>query len=101
MNITREQLDDILDAAELYEADDDSYDSDGHVTVTSDYSGRGMYGAACLGFTVSHLADAFKIAVAMGGVLGADEAREIAGKARSDSMGRDVIVYFPGVTLDA
>jgi len=106
--ITREQLDDILDAASLHETGEDGCgfsaygdgDSD-EVGVREDYSGRGMYGAKCLGFTVSSQAAAFRLMVGMTSVLGADEAARIAGRAATDSMGRDMIVYFPGVILDA
>ena len=105
--ITREQLDDILDAAGLYETDetaerDEWGDSDTDaVDVRTDYSGRGMYGDKCLGFTVSDQRTAFRLVAGMSAVLGIDETLDITRKASTDSMGRDMIVYFPGVTLDA
>ena len=104
--ITREQLDDIFDAAGLYETDEDErgYDddfgaSDG-IAVREDYSERGMYGDKCLGFVVSSHAPAYRLMVGLASVLGAEEAGDIARRAKTDSMGRDMIVYFPGVTLD-
>jgi hypothetical protein len=97
--ITREQLADILDTAELYEAIDTDEPELARVSVRADYSGRGMYGTKCLGFTVSAHAASMRIAVAMGAVLGTDEAREIVSHAATDSMSRDMIVYFPGLTL--
>ena len=33
-------------------------------------------------------------------VLGLDQTLDITRKASTDSMGRDMIVYFPGVTLE-
>jgi hypothetical protein len=95
--ITREQLDEILDTAELVEDDGDG--GTDSVDIRADYSGRGMYGTKCLGFTVSAHAASMRIAVAMSAVLGADEAREIVSRTQTDSMGRDMIVYFPGLTL--
>ena len=101
--ITRDQLDDIFDAAGLYETDEDArgdWDSD-VIAVRENYSGRGMYGNKCLGFVVSSHATAYRLMVGMTAVLGADDASQIARSAQTDSMGRDMIVYFPGVTLDA
>lgn len=51
------------------------------------YSGRAMYGARCLGVTVGRwdYEDAFKAAKRL----------RSRGAARSDSMGLDVIIYFP------
>lgn len=68
-----------------------------------DYSGRGMYGRVCVGFTTG---DLFKagVAVAMAAALAADEGEERGAmldlqdlSVRTDQMGFDVIVYFPGV----
>jgi len=106
--ITREQLDDIFDASGLYETDEQAErdydwgdnDSDA-VEIREDYSGRGMYGTKCLGFVVSSQRTAYRLMVGLAAVLGTDEASDIARRAQSDSMGRDMIVYFPGVTLDA
>jgi hypothetical protein len=101
--ITREQLDDIFDAAGLYETDEDErgdWDSD-VIAVRENYSGRGMFGDKCLGFVVSSQHTAYRLIVGMAEVLGTDEALEIVRRGNEDSMGRDMIVYFPGVTLDA
>jgi hypothetical protein len=106
--ITREQLDDILDAAGLCETDEpadrdyDWGDSDGDaVDIREDYSGRGMYGDTCLGIVVSSQRTAFRLVACMTAVLGIDTTLDITRKAATDNMGRDMIVYFPGVTLDA
>jgi hypothetical protein len=103
--ISRLQLDAILEAAELYETgtDDDLRSGvDDLVYVSEAYSGRGMYDATCLGFTLSSHANAYRLTAAMGAILGAAKARQIASKAATDIMGLDdMILYFPGVTLDA
>ena len=87
--ITREQLDDILDAAGLYETDEpterdyDWGDSDSDaVEIREDYSGCGMYGATCLGFVVSSHRTAFRLVAAMTAVLGPDEAPTSSGRPR-------------------
>ena len=106
--ITREQLDDILDTAGLYETDEQAEpdydwgdnDSDA-IEIREDYSGRGMYGATCIGFVVSSQRTVFRLIACMTEVLGLDQTLDITRKAATDSMGRDMIVYFPGVTLDA
>jgi hypothetical protein len=94
LNFSR--LNDIMDCANI--------DSDG---VRTDYSGRAMYGSECLGIEMS-VEDVPMFFAAVGYVQGVAEAEEegyeedlmkLVGAARTDSMGRDVIVYFPGWTL--
>jgi len=100
--ITREHLDDIFDAAGLYETDEaehGDWDSD-VIAVRENYSGRGMYGGKCLGFVVSSESTVLRLVACMTEVLGLDTTLDITRKAATDSMGRDMIVYFPGVTLD-
>lgn len=69
------------------------------VTVRTDYSGRGMYGATCFGLVVS------KSDVLVGYALGrfleerGYDAFEVLEAARTDSMGYDAVVYFPGYNL--
>jgi len=105
--ITREQLDDILDTAGLYETDEDTErdewgdDDIDAISIREGYSGRGMYGGTCLGIVVSSQRTAFRLIACMAEVLGLDTTLDITRKAATDSMGRDMIVYFPGVTLDA
>jgi hypothetical protein len=101
--ITREQLDDIFDAAGLYEADEADEacrGDDDAVEIREDYAGRSMYGDTCLGFVVSSNAAARRLMAGIASVLGAEEAGDIAPRVRTDSMGRDMIVYFPGLTLE-
>lgn len=64
--------------------------------VRGDYSGRAMYGETCAGFTTGC---EFALGIDLGRLMGED-AEKLANKARTDSMGRDTIVYFPGVKLE-
>jgi hypothetical protein len=66
------------------------------------YSGRGMYGEQCVSVDVSNLG----ALIAFGAELGWQskftnaEIDEIARGVRSDSMGRDIVVYWPGLPWD-
>ena len=71
------------------------------VEVRENYSGRSMYGTTCLGFVVSSQRTVMRLVACMTAVLGIDTTLDITRKASTDSMGRNMIVYFPGVTLDA
>jgi hypothetical protein len=81
--LTEDQVWEILDAVELDESD-----------FVADYSGRGMYGAKCVGFVLSDDTAMLKLGAALQAALG-----EIP-NASTDSMGRNTIVYFPGLTAD-
>lgn len=86
IDISVDQINDILSAAELEP-----------MAVYADYSGRCMYGEECLGFVIDHNAQ-MRLGRALAQVLGEELAKEVEGHARTDSMGLDMIVYFPGVT---
>ncbi len=95
--ITQPQIKAIVDAY-------DRLSPDGDATPVTDYSGRGMYGATCLGFTVR---DPFTLGVAIGQCTGDDNDQlsedlvyTFASGARTDSMGLDAIVYWPSITVD-
>lgn len=91
---------------EQYEILEDNLSGSGD--LRPDYSGRGMYGATCLGFVTDEGSAAFQMALAeilapelLG--LGDDdevgldevkEAMEELGKPSSDSMGRSAIYYY-------
>jgi len=64
-----------------------------------DYSGRAMYGATCVGFDVADQREAAKVLVEV-----ADQdvelARELAERWTTDAMGKGIMVYFPGVTVE-
>lgn len=65
--------------------------------VRYDYSGRSMYGATCFGVVCDVNDVLFGVALAQ--VL-PDDADDLAPAARTDSMGHDTIVYFPGWTIE-
>lgn len=70
--------------------------------VRLDYSGRGMYGQACFGFTGT-MEDYTRFVVAMlthytperESECSEDYAIALGQGVRTDSMGRDMIFYFP------
>lgn len=79
--------------------------------LTSDYSGRAMYGDTCIG-VIGSTSDLLKFVarVATWNVENEEDAdspegielvEDLADSARSDSMGRDMVFYFPGVKLGA
>lgn len=76
-------------------------DVDYEETVREDYSGRGMYGATCFGLVTPSQADAFKILWYYNAPDERDFSKvpELLDDMRTDNMGYDVIVYFPGWTL--
>lgn len=100
--VTRAQLDDIADVLNI-DGDD----------VRTAYSGRGMYGAECVGFDVARGAEV-SVGAALALVLAQaaqdddqdvyaalDNAFDIASNACIDSMGLGSVVYFPGLTVEA
>jgi hypothetical protein len=98
--ITRDQLETICDHADL----------DPDVSIRTDYSGRGMYGDLCVGFTVSGPQGLIKLGAGIqrliseaeegvGTALDSDVERKLLEGASTDNMGHDTIVYFPGVQL--
>lgn len=77
---------------------------------TRSYSGRGMYGAGCLAFTLDTIfpasigevfARVLERAVANPGVYNVGELARSLSYMKQDSMGRNQIYYFPGVTFDS
>lgn len=66
----------------------------------TNYSGRGMYGKGCIGITGNN---GFKIAMELALYLVREGEEDLADSMAShitwDSMGRDVIVYFPFITV--
>jgi hypothetical protein len=69
------------------------------VDVRTDYSGRGMYGATCFGLVVDKTD--LLVGLALGQVLEGlgEDAFEVLSNARTDNMGYDTIIYFPGYNL--
>lgn len=72
-------------------------DLDEAVRITPDYSGRAMYGAECLGLVTDAAGDVFAIIAEL---ARAGEDTDWARGARTDSMGRRMITYWPGVTVE-
>lgn len=74
------------------------------VDVRIDYSGRGMYGATCVGFVLQNRVPyIFALANAIADVTIVDgnqtEYDQIVAATEQDDMGLDTIIYFPGVEL--
>lgn len=78
-------------------------------SIRDDYCGRGMYGSTCAGIDLDSGQDAFRFLMALSaltverefnddpdGVDPSSVAMELAERVTTDSMGRGVIVYFPG-----
>lgn len=69
--------------------------------IVTSYSGRGMYGASCFGVVTSApVAVGVALAVAAEDDVSGADLGWIVDSARTDSMGRDLIVYFPNWQLD-
>lgn len=73
---------------------------------TRSYSGRGMFGKECLGVTtdnpikmVCEVIAAFSVKV--NDIETVEELTKVLGKAQTDSMGRDTIVYWPSLSPEA
>jgi hypothetical protein len=105
----------------------DNMGQDPEEAIREDYSGRGMYGDRCLGFTLdsatqiatlsaelcrqamyeaasaepatSVTAQEVTVAIESDANTGIDIVVNLFDAAREDSMGRGSIVYFPGWTL--
>lgn len=89
LRITAAELNTILDVADLPSS-----------AATATYSGRFMYGEECVGFDIDNISQMSDLTLALAEVYGTDKARAIMDKARTDSMGLGMIVYFPGVEAE-
>jgi hypothetical protein len=92
LEITSEEIVDALSVMGIEDA-----------SVMTDYSGRAMYGAKCFGVVVD--APDFTVGAAMALMFAERDNQELDATdvmydlcraARTDNMGRSVIVYFPG-----
>ena len=64
----------------------------------SSYSGRGMYGRQCLSITTDR--DSFSIlAKIMRDCEDVEEASALLAKAKTDSMGRGTVIYWPSIEI--
>ena len=75
--------------------------------LTTDYSGRGMYGERCVGIVCDDVASTlFTLGMEIGDRISNEtgttwlELAETFKQSRQDSMGLSSIVYFPGLTVD-
>lgn len=75
------------------------------VTVVAPYSGRNMYGAYCLSFQTDSTATALRVLFDLGASISegsiADHYSSDLRSASLDSMGSDVVVYFPSIRLSS
>lgn len=72
-----------------------------HAEICHDYSGRGMFGEKCFGFVVENPEAAIaEIQADINGIYEPEELQqeftELLQHSRRDSMGFDMILYFPG-----
>lgn len=100
-----------LDEAEIGEPfhDDDTHE-DSNKSLYLAYSGRGMFGEKSWGIVVQNQGQAFKFIATLAenlmsesfeatGVQPDESAAALAGSAKVDSLGHDLVVYFPGWEL--
>lgn len=100
--ITTDQLSDLSD----YLADNSNADfhEDDDLGVFRTYSGRGMYGRECVGLVISN-SEMFEVAMVVGQWLTDNvvdyDLSDAFKNARTDSMGRSMIVYWPSIAIEA
>lgn len=92
----------MMDNSILYFALTEMYQQ-GHIEdAPRSYSGRGMFGANCIGVDLADHSEIFKVGALLGSLLaGQDEfdVRELS-RSATDSMGRGVILYWPGLSWE-
>lgn len=64
---------------------------------TRSYSGRAMYGSQCLAIVVADWRDVLYTIVEGVDDENRDALAEAVSKVKLDSMGREMVVYFPGI----
>ena len=102
--ITLEELQELMLDIEVEINDEQSFDGD---YLTTDYSGRGMYGDRCIGVVTGDTAQVmFNLGMAIGERAANEEGSrwwdlaESFKRSAQDSMGLSAIIYFPSLTLD-
>lgn len=64
------------------------------------YSGRGMYGAQCLGIDIDRVGQIMELAaILMDAGLETDALVNLGDTMHTDSMGRGMIIYWPSIKL--
>jgi hypothetical protein len=88
---------DLVNAAETAEVWEDDYE------IREAYNGQGMGSRTCLAVTLPSTGKLTEFMVALAVQLTennrADDALRLARLARTDSMGRTIVAYWPGVEL--
>lgn len=99
--INQSQLVDALEDYGFYNVEGPVLEDDrgNEVTFTNTYSGRGMYGEKCFGITTNGIPGVLMVFAALSHIFDEDAVGRLASAAQQDSMGRDIIVYFPGFEL--
>lgn len=88
IELDQDQYDALTEALDNFSWDDEA------MSIHPDYSGRGMYGASCLGVSVERI-EGFELGVALGqSNLDVDD-----WDCRSDSLGLGTIYYWPNVKI--
>jgi len=103
--ITLTDLNDLMEDLDISTYDGD-YDEGDY--LTTDYSGRGMYGDRCVGIVCWNPAEVmFNLGIAIGerianepGMQWADLAESFKRSSQDSGMGLSSIIYFPSLTLD-
>jgi hypothetical protein len=66
------------------------------------YSGRGMYGAKCVGVDIDRAGQIMEIAAQLiSAGIDVDHVIDLGDQMREDNMGRGIIVYWPALELSA
>ena len=76
----------------------ENFADDNDVSFTTSYSGRGMYGKKCIGFTCDNpIGFCMELALFLARDEEEDLAESMATRSTTDNMGRSTVVYFPGI----
>lgn len=68
--------------------------------VRTDYSGRYMYGATCVGFDLSGASEMLSLGAALRNECDVETLEQFESAATTDSMGMGIVVYFPGIEVE-
>ena len=69
-------------------------------SIHENYSGRGMYGDQCMGIITANTLTCFGYLIHTLSGDFPDLVEKLCNNVRTDSMGHDTIIYFPGVYWD-
>ena len=74
------------------------FENETGLSIFRNYSGRNMYGAACVGVSYASLGGFFAACTALADILGTS-AQSLANDAVQDSLGLDKISYWPKISF--